>query len=38
MGKSDLPDIYTQSPKAAGSRAEGVYITQITSAHVTIIM
>ena len=33
MGKRDLPDIYTQSPRAAGPRAEGVYIRQIPSAH-----
>ena len=26
MGTSGLPDIYTQSPRAAGPRAEGVYI------------
>ena len=29
----DLTDIYTQSPRAAGPRAEGVYISQITSTH-----
>ena len=28
-----LPDIYTQSPRAAGPRAEGVYIRQTTCAH-----
>ena len=33
MGTSDLPDIYTRSPRATGPRAEGVYIRQITSAH-----
>ena len=33
MGTSGLPDIYTRSPRAAGLRAEGVYIRQITSAH-----
>ena len=26
MGMSGLPDIYTLSPRAAGPRAEGVYI------------
>ena len=31
--KSDLPDIYTRSP-----RAEGVYIRKTMSAHVTSIM
>ena len=38
MGMSDLPDMYAQSPRAAGPRAEGIYIRQITSAHVTTIM
>ena len=38
MGTSGLPDIYTQSTRAAGSRAEGVYIRQTTSAHVTTVM
>ena len=33
MGTNGLPDIYTRSPRAAGPRAEGVYIRQITSAH-----
>ena len=33
MGMSGLPDIYTQSPRAAGPRAEGAYIRQTTSAH-----
>ena len=33
MGTSGLPDIYTQSPRAAGPRAEGVYIRRTTSAH-----
>ena len=28
MGTSGLPDIYTQSTRAAGPRAEGVYIYQ----------
>ena len=38
MGTSDLPDMYAQSPRAAGPRAEGIHTRQITSAHVTIIM
>ena len=38
MGKSGLPDIYTQSLRAAGPRAEGVYIRKTTSAHITTIM
>ena len=38
MGMSGLPGIYTQSTRAAGSRAEGVYIRQIMSAHVTTVM
>ena len=33
MGTSGLPDIYTQSLRAAGPRAEGVYIRRTTSAH-----
>ena len=33
MGASGLPDIYTQSPRAAGPRVEGVYIRQTMSAH-----
>ena len=33
MDTSGLPDIYTRSPRAAGPRAEGVYIRQIPSAH-----
>ena len=33
MGTSGLPDIHTQSPRAAGPKAEGVYIRQTTSAH-----
>ena len=38
MGTGGLPDIYTQSPRAPGPRAEGVYIRQTTSAHgITII-
>ena len=38
MGTSGLPDIYTQSTRAAGPRAGGVYIRQTTSAHVTTVM
>ena len=33
MGTSGLPDIYTRSLRAAGPRAEGVYIRQTTCAH-----
>jgi len=32
MGTSDLPDMYSQSPRAAG-----IHIRQITHAHVTTI-
>jgi len=35
MGVRDLPDMYTQSQRAAGLRAEGIHIRQITNAHVT---
>jgi len=38
MGKRDLPDMYAQSSRAAGLRAEGIHIRQITSAHVTANM
>ena len=38
MGTSGLPDMYAQSPRAAGPRAEGIHIRQITNAHVTTIM
>ena len=38
MGTSDLPDMYAQSLRAAGPRAEGIHIRQITSAHVITIM
>ena len=38
MGMSGLPDIYTQSTRAAGPKAEGVYIRQTTSAHVTTVL
>ena len=33
MGTSGLPHIYTQSPRAAGPRATGLYIRRTTSAH-----
>ena len=33
MAARDLPEIYTQSPRAAGPRAEGVYFRQIPSSH-----
>ena len=33
MGTNGLPDIYTQSTRATGLRAEGVYIRQTMSAH-----
>ena len=35
MGMTDLPDMYAESPRAAGPRAEGIHIRQITNAHVT---
>ena len=35
MGTRDLPDMYAQSLRAAGPRAEGIHIRQITRAHVT---
>ena len=38
MGTGDLPDMYAQSPRAAGLRAEGIHIRQIPSAHVTTNM
>ena len=38
IGTSDLPDMYAQSPRAAGPRAEGIHIRQIMSAYVTTIM
>ena len=34
----DLPDMYAQSAKTAGPRAEGIHIRQITNGHVTSIM
>ena len=38
MGMSGLPDMYTQSPRAAGPRAEGVHIRQTTNAHGITVM
>ena len=38
MGRSGLPDIHTQSTRAAGPRAEGVYIRQTMNAPVTTVM
>ena len=38
MGMNGLPDIYPQSLRATGLRAEGVHIRQTTSAHITIVM
>ena len=35
MGMRDLPDMYAQSLRATGPRAEGIHIRQITRAHVT---
>ena len=37
-GTRDLPDIYAQSLRGAGQRAEGIHIRQITSAYVTTNM
>ena len=38
MDKSGLPDMYTQSPRTAGPRAEGVHIRQTTSGHSITVM
>ena len=35
MDTRDLPDMYAQNSRAAGPRAEGIHISQITRAHVT---
>ena len=35
---SDLPDMYAQSPRATGPRAEDIHIRQITSAYITTNM
>jgi len=37
MGMRDLPDMYTQSPRAADPRAESMHIRQIMNAHVKVI-
>ena len=38
MAMRDLPDMYAQSSRAAGPRAEGIHIRQMTNGHVTNIM
>ena len=38
IGTSDLPDMYAQSLRAVGPRAEGIHIRQITPAYVTANM
>ena len=38
MAMGDLSDMYARGPRAAGSRAEGIHIRQITNGHVTSIM
>ena len=38
MAMGDLPDMYARSPRAAGPRAEGIHIRQITNGNVTTIM
>ena len=38
MDMSGLPDMYTRSPSAAGSRAEGVHIRQTMSGHGITVM
>ena len=38
IGMSDLPDMYAQNLRAAGLKAEGIHIRQITSAYVTTNM
>ena len=38
MGMRDLPDMYALSLRAAGLRAEGMHIRQITNTHVATIM
>ena len=37
MGTHSLPDIYTLSSQVCGPQALGVYIRQITLAHVTTV-
>ena len=38
MGTSDLPDMYAQSLRATGQKAEGIHVWTITSAYVTTDM
>ena len=38
IGTSDLPDMYAQSSRAAGLRAEGIHIREIMSAYITTNM
>ena len=38
MGMRDLPDMYARGPRAAGSRAKGIHIRQITNVHVRSVM
>ena len=38
MAMGGLPDMYAQSQRAAGLRAEGIHIRQIMNGHVTTIM
>ena len=38
IGTSDLPDMYAQSLRVTGLRAEGIHIRQITPAYVTANM
>ena len=38
MAMGDLPDMYARGLGAAGPRAEGIHIRQITNGHVTTIM
>ena len=35
MGRRDLPDMHARSPRDTGSRAEGIHIREILTAHVT---
>ena len=37
-GMRDLPDMYAQSPGAAGPMDAGIYIREITNTHVTSVM
>ena len=37
MAARDFADIYTQSPRAAGPRAAGVYVSKISSSMVQVI-